>query len=142
MSRSKKRESQSILTTNYPDTPTIFSPPFLYRYLSQLLQTVLLLVKLQLKHYSSKQDVFISVLPFAFRNISSLDARGEEDRRLYDKRRKGMRNKQLRYTKLGPLISKLVNILKFVIIVDESLASEDIIGFSINAASVGYSLGS
>ncbi|KAA6389898.1 MAG: hypothetical protein EZS28_014576 [Streblomastix strix] len=73
-------------------------------------------------------------------NISGLDARGEEDRRLYDERRNGLRNKYQRYTKLGSLISRLGNILQFVIMVDESLTIEDTIGISINAASVGYSL--
>jgi hypothetical protein len=37
-------------------------------------------------------------------------------------------------------MTRLGNILSFMIMVDEAVASEDTIGLSMNAASVGYSL--
>ncbi|KAA6369775.1 MAG: hypothetical protein EZS28_034698 [Streblomastix strix] len=93
-----------------------------------------------LKEQSKIPEVFITALPFAFRNTNALDARGEEDRRFYDERRNGLRNNQHRYTRLGSLMTRLGNILSFVIMVDEAVGSKDTIGLSMNAASVGYSL--
>ncbi|KAA6381182.1 MAG: hypothetical protein EZS28_023291 [Streblomastix strix] len=54
-------------------------------------------------------------------NTSALDARDEEDRRFYDERRNGLKINQQRYTRLA-------------------VGSEDTIGLSMNASSVGYSL--
>ncbi|KAA6371658.1 MAG: hypothetical protein EZS28_032815 [Streblomastix strix] len=105
-----------------------------------LLPICVIYFEMQLKDQSKIQEVFITALPFAFRNRSCLDARGEEDRRFYDERRNGLRNNQQRYTRLGSLMTRLGNILSFVIMVDEAVGSEDTIGLSMNAASVGYSL--
>ncbi|KAA6358816.1 MAG: hypothetical protein EZS28_045657, partial [Streblomastix strix] len=81
-----------------------------------------------------------AALPFAGRNTPALDPTGEQHRRFYHERRNALRNKQLTYTRLAASITRLGNILSFVIMLDEALASEDTIGFGINAASVGYSL--
>ncbi|KAA6373319.1 MAG: hypothetical protein EZS28_031156 [Streblomastix strix] len=105
-----------------------------------LLPTCLIYFEIQLKKQSKIQEVFITALPFAFRNTNALNTRGEEDRRLYDERKNGLRNNQQRYTRLGSLMTRLGNILSFEIMVDEAVVSEDTIGLSMNAASVGYSL--